>query len=404
MNIRGAFKTLFGREEQRSSPLWTPIDFSWSGETAITPRQAEGVPTVQAALSAISCGIASLPCLVYRRTPEGREEVGHHAFNRLVERGPVEAMDWFSFVQFLIRQCLVHGNALAAIESDEHGRLVGLTPVPWDNVSLRVLETGRMRFDITDPITNYGGRSRQRQLLADEVIFVRDMTDDAVIGVSRLVRAAGVIDAALAMQKFQAGFFKNGARPGGIIRHPGKLGDEAARRLKESWQANFSGGNAGKTAIFEEGMEYQALGATLEDSELVDARRFMTEEIARVFGVPLPLLNVWDHSSFTNSETASKWFATNTLAPWCKRLEGEFSRKLFSRESGLYVEFDMSGLLRGNDEERWKCWQIALQNNVLDPEEVRQAEGWNIRKSPQGDGDAPGPKHGDGTPAADPEK
>jgi hypothetical protein len=35
---------------------------------------------------------------------------------------------------------------------------------------------------------------------------------------------------------------------------------------------------------------------------------------------------------------------------------------------------DLSGLLRGDPETRWKSHEIALRNRVLTPNEVREAE------------------------------
>lgn len=393
MSLFKPLRAIFNRrpEQRAASSSWTPLGASWGLSGGhVSPAQAESVPTVAAAISAVACGIASLPCLLYRETQDGREEVTRHEFNRLVERGPSDSMTWFELVQFTLRQALAHGNALIEVKTDASGRLIGLVPHPWPNVSMQILHDGRVVFDVTDIVSSYGGTGRQRRLLSHEVLYIRDFTDDGLVGTSRLARAAQVIESALTMQRFQAAFFANGARPSGILEHPGVLGDDATERLRRQWTEMYSGAsNVGKTMILEEAMTYKPVASTLEDSELLASRRFLTEEIARVFGVPLPLLNIWDHSSFTNSETASKWFATNTLAPWCKRLESEFSRKLFSEASGLYVEFDMTALLRGNDVERWQCWQIALQNKVLDPSEVRQAEGWNVKAVPVAPSDIP---------------
>lgn len=72
-----------------------------------------------------------------------------------------------------------------------------------------------------------------------------------------------------------------------------------------------------------------------------------------------------------------------------RKLEAEFSRSVFSEaERASYeIDFDMSGLLRGDPETRWKSHEIALRNNVLDADEVREEEGWN----PRGEAAAPEP-------------
>ena len=52
------------------------------------------------------------------------------------------------------------------------------------------------------------------------------------------------IGLALATEKFGAQLFKNGARPGGLLKHPGKISEPAAKRLKEAWTEAYTGDNA----------------------------------------------------------------------------------------------------------------------------------------------------------------
>ena len=42
--------------------------------------------------------------------------------------------------------------------------------------------------------------------------------------------------------------------------------------------------------------------------------------MARLFNVPPPIVGIWDHSSFTNSETAGSWFATYSPGTWARKI------------------------------------------------------------------------------------
>jgi HK97 family phage portal protein len=112
-------------------------------------------------------------------------------------------------------------------------------------------------------------------------------------------------------------------------------------------------------------VSWQQISVSPEDAELLASRRFSTEELARIFQVPPPLVGIWDNSTFTNSETAGRWFATHTLAPWLRKLEAEFSRSVFTAGSPSFLEFDLSGFLRGDPEARWRSYDIAIKNRVL---------------------------------------
>lgn len=120
-----------------------------------------------------------------------------------------------------------------------------------------------------------------------------------------------------------------------------------------------------------------------EDAELLASRRFSTEEIARIFNVPPPMIGDLTHGTFTNSETMLRWFAQGCLNHWTRKIEAEFTRSIFT-DPALELELDLSGLLRGDPEVRWASHKIAVEAGILDANEVRQLEGWN----PRPDGDA----------------
>ena len=74
------------------------------------------------------------------------------------------------------------------------------------------------------------------------------------------------------------------------------------------------------------------------------------------------------------------WFAQFSLAPWAKKIEAEFSRSVFgSASADCSLEIDLSGLMRGDYPARWAAYAVAVQKGILDPNEVREAEGYNPR-------------------------
>ncbi|MEZ5894727.1 MAG: phage portal protein, partial [Parvularculaceae bacterium] len=127
--------------------------------------------------------------------------------------------------------------------------------------------------------------------------------------------------------------------------------------------------------------KYSTIATSPEDMEMLAARRFSVEEMARIFQIPPPLIQDYTHNTFTNSHAASLWFAQHTLGPWVRKLEETLKRALFSeRERRTHsIEFDMSSLLRGDAAQRWAAHDIAVRNNILSPDEIRQIEGWNAR-------------------------
>lgn len=381
MSLKDRFFRFFGpKVEARSSePSWGILGGLGAYGPTVNPRTAENLSTVLACVQAISSGIASLPAYVYRVNANGREEAPTHALARLIADGPNPRQTWPDFIEFLVAQALLRGNALAVIVTDPAGRLVELRAIPWEWVQVQVLPSGRLVYDVTEISSLYGGQGRQRRYLDSEVIHIRDRSDDGLVGRSRLSRAADVVAGAVAVQGIAEGLYRNGINPSGSFSVPGKLDKDARAALRKQLTDTYAGpSNTAKFLILDQGLQWSAMSVTPEDAELLDSRRFTTEEIARIFGCPPPLVGIWDHSSFTNSETAGRWFAQFTLGPWIRKIEAEFNRALLSggriRHS---LEIDLSGFTRGDYEARWRAHEIAVKNGILLANEVREVEGWN---------------------------
>jgi len=61
-----------------------------------------------------------------------------------------------------------------------------------------------------------------------------------------------------------------------------------------------------------------------------------------------------------------------------RKIEAEFSRSVFT-DPAMMLEIDLSGLMRGDYAARWQAHAIAVSNDILDRNEVREIEGWNPR-------------------------
>jgi HK97 family phage portal protein len=346
-------------------------------------RSAENVAAVFGCVQAISSALASLPVIVYRRKGELRIEEPTHPLARLVKAGPNARQSWPDFIEWVAAQSLLKGNALVEVVRDGAGEVHALEPVPWEWVTVLLLPTGRLAFDV-QPNTQLGVAQRRRRLLQGECIHLKDRSDDGYVGRPRLARASDVLSGAVSAQMFAGSFFKNAATPSGVIETPQRITDDGIARLREQLEKKFTGpSKAGKVLILDQNLKWSKTSLSPEDSELLETRRFGVEEICRIFQVPPPIVQDYTHNTFTNSEAAGRWFAQFTIGPWARKLEAEFARAVFPEGAELEIEFDMSAFLRGDPNTRWQAHQIAIASGVLSPNEVRQIEGWNPR--PGGD-------------------
>lgn len=355
--------------------------FAFGGPmNVVRSPMAENLAAVFACVQAIASAIAALPCYVYRETEASRVIDSTHPLQILIRTGPNMHQSWPDFIEWWVASVLLTGNGLVQIESDTAGGLVALNPYPWDRVNVQLLSSGRLKYECTDQSGAYGGFARLRTFLQDEVIHLRDRTDDGVIGKSRLARAASVLGTAMATQEFASASMANGMRPAGSLSFDEKLSADQRNEIRGQLQQNFTGpSNSGKFLVLDGGAKFAAISMTPEDSELLESRRFSTEELARIYQVPPPVIGDLTNGTFTNSETAGRWFAQFTLKAWVKKLEAVLARSLFTLEElrTHSIEFDMSDLLRGDPETRMKTNILAVAGGILTPNEAREVEGWN---------------------------
>jgi HK97 family phage portal protein len=346
-----------------------------------SPWWAENLAAVTSAVTIISRTIASLPAYVYRSTPEGRIKVDDHPVCRLIARpdGTDGIMTWPDFCEWWIASTLLAGNGLAGIEDDGRGAPTRLRPIPWWCANPVVSpQTGRVSFHVAATNLPWWPSFAPMTISSSDALWLRDRTD-SVLGRSALSRAPQTLQAALDVQTFSSETFAKGAKLTGVVEFPGALSAEATARIANSWQQTHAGPwNSAKVAVLEQGGKFSPMAMTLEDAELLSSRKFMAEEIARLFNIPLPILNVWDHSTFTNSDTASQWFGQLTLAPWCRKIEAECSRTLFNDPS-FHIEIDLAALMRGSYSSRIATEISMVRAGIVSADEVRLAEGYPAR-------------------------
>jgi HK97 family phage portal protein len=362
---------------------WPTAGTISSAGYSVSASLAENLSTTTACVNAIASALASLPPFVYRLANDGRAEDPAHPVARLI-RAPNAFQSWPDWIELTMGEVLLQGNALSIIESDVAGNPTALVPVPWQNVSVQLLPSGRLAYDVMTYQAPFGGTGRPQRLLADQVFHLKDRGDNPYVGRSRISRAPEVLGNALALQEFNGAMWKNQATPCGAIEIESGLTQPHFDRLREQFSQRHTGAhNARNVLILDNKAKWTPLSVSPEDAEVLASRRFSVEELARLFGVPAPIIGDLSHGTFTNAETTGRWFAMFTLAPWCRKLEAEFSRSVFATPD-RHLEIDLSGLQRGSYAERWQANVAAVDAGILDANEVREAEGYNPRPAPAG--------------------
>jgi HK97 family phage portal protein len=183
---------------------------------------------------------------------------------------------------------------------------------------------------------------------------------------------------AIATENYGAGFFANGANPGGVLEHPGAIKDPA--KVRDAWEVLYKGAqNSGKVAVLEDGLKFSTVSIPPEAAQFLETRKFQLNEIARIFRVPPHMIGDLDKSSFSNIEQQSLEFVKYCVNPWIIRWEQAMWQNLIplAEKDTHFIKFNLDGLLRGDYETRMKGYAIGIQNGFFSPNDVRKLENMN---------------------------
>lgn len=324
----------------------------------VTPSLALFNTTVFRCVDLISGSIGMLPLYLMRKSDKGGyAEAEDHPLYTVLQYQPNSWQTAYEFRRQMQAHALTHGNAYARIVRGVGRRVVALHPLHPSNVCVEQADD----LTVTYKVTLKGGR--YVELPASEVFHVRDVSDDGVVGLSRVRQAKEAIGLALQTEQAAGRLFKNGTMVGGALTHPGKLGDDEFENLNTSLKDKFSGAeNAHKWLILEEGMKAEQFSPSARDSQQVETRNQQIEEIARAFGVPRPLLMMDDTSWGSGIETLGQFFVRYGLAPWFIAWEQAIARCLLTPDERRThkADFDERELLRGSMKDQAEYLTKAL--------------------------------------------
>ncbi|MBD9636093.1 phage portal protein [Ensifer sp. ENS07] len=326
------------------------------------------VPAVWAAVAFLSRTLASLPLHAYRSTKEGPKKLSGK-IEVVVHDAPNDGMDSFKFRQYFWQQVFTGGRGLAWIERTPQG-IEALWPM--DPAKTVIKRTG---LKVT---YQYSDESGTKEYPAADVIDVPFMLrSNGLHHYGPIVMAAKAIQLALAMNDYGSNFFAGGGVPPLALTGPLPAGADAMKRAQADIKRSVDAAKNANEQVFPipPGYELKPVGIDPAKGQMIDARRFQVEEIARTYQIPPVFLQDLTRATFTNAEQQDLHLVKHLIGQWAEALEGEMNLKIFGRENrGRYVEHNLDGLLRGDFKTRMDGYGTSIQNAIRTPNEVRALE------------------------------
>lgn len=334
---------------------------------SVTTDDALSLSAVFAAVNLLSRVVGSLPLTVYRRWGRAKEVATTHPAYRLLHHSPNSEMTSATCRRVLEWHRLLHGNCYASIQWAGNGKPVAYWPVePW-----------RIRPKRRDDGTLYYELDGKDEIEPEDLIHIPLISNDGITGRSFLDYAVESLGLGIATQQFAAAYFGNGARPGGILKHPGQPPKPQRDEFKRSWEERHQGpANSSRTGVTWGGWEYVPDGFNPEQSQLIEQRRFTTEEVSRWLGIPPHLLRDLARATFSNIEQQNLDFLVYSLGPILVDYEQEFDRKLLSPPE-TFCKHNLAALMRGDTAARSAFYQSMIGNGIYSVNDCRELEDMN---------------------------
>lgn len=382
----GIYDRLLGRfglarKNVSSLELFREIYGGKSSASGVTVnwKTALEVSTVLACCRVIANGIAQVPFRLYQDTGDGTKSVAvKHPLNRILYRRPNAWQTSFGFRETIAFHAVLAGNAYIFVNRVGIAREIKeLIPIEPSRVEAKQLPDYRIEYKVR-------ADSGEVQIFGEEAIWhLRGPSWNSWLGFELTKIAREAVGLAVALEKGQAEFQKNGGRSSGLLAVDEKLSPEKYAFLA-AWLDKYAvgGERANKPMIADQGAKFTPFTMTGVDQQLIESRKFQVEEICREFGV-LPIMVGASDKAATYASVEQMLIAhvVHTLSPWYERIEHSADNNLLSEKeiaAGYYTKFSPNGLMRGSFVDRTNGYAKALGSGgsaaYMTPNEVRALE------------------------------
>jgi HK97 family phage portal protein len=270
------------------------------------------------------------------------------------------------FIFATVSSLALEGNAYWFKTYDGRGQVVNLTLIPASSMGVRLDgPTGNTGNKVYD----YLGKTYQTSDFEHLRLFT---LAGNLKGIGPVQAADADISAALDLRDYATGWFQNSGVPTGVLKTNKMLNKEQADEITTNWNNKQA---TRQVAVLSEGFDYQPTQLTPKDALLTEYQSQITQNIARLFGVPARLLLTGvdgTSDTYTNLSDEQQIFWRHTLMSYTDAIEDALTKCL---PRGTRVGFNYEGLFKADQKGRYEAYAIATANQAwLTPDEVRAKE------------------------------
>jgi HK97 family phage portal protein len=342
-------------EEKEKVTLFEEV-FGYASDK-VTIEDALQIPIVNACVSRVSDVIASTDLRLYKKTDKGREEVENDnrvkILNTKVDNGLINS---FELKKLIVRDYFLKGHCYFYVKRSGN-KVEDIAYL--DNVSIS---------SNSDPFNKlFTIHSYDKTLRPHDTLRITRNTKDGMRGKSIIDETGLHFLLIIKTMERLLTDAKRGFLPKGMFKMEKNIRDLDA--VREDVIKMLSDKNSGYIFL-NSAISYEPLEKKKDAENEAKANASELNKIAAMFGVPVSIIN-----GGANEEDKFN-FINFTILPLLATIEASLNRDLLlEREQGkYYFAFDTKELLKGNLKERFEAYQIAIKNNIMSMDEVRDLE------------------------------
>jgi HK97 family phage portal protein len=308
-------------------------------------------PTLYACLNRLSSDVGKLPFQLKKQDENGiwKLDAANTSYWPLLRKqNSYQTAQQFREAWLLSK--LIQGNAYLLKGRDARGVVQRLWVLDPFRVQPMVADTGdvfyQLNYGTADNLLPEGYPGDQLIIPASEIIHDRmNCFHHQLIGVPPLCAAHWPAVKNLKILRDSTTFFSNGANPGGILTAPSGMKESDAEAVKEYWNTNFQGNNAGKVAVIGADMKFTPFAFKAADSQLVEQMRYSDEQICQPFGIPPFKIGIGSIPAGMKVDDINQLYYSDALQAHIEAMEALLDEGL-GVKSPLGIECDLEPLLR----------------------------------------------------------
>lgn len=311
--------------------------------------------------------------LLYEKRNSGLKEIERHEVIDLLER-PLPRLTKYDIIELTTIILELTGEAFWYKVRDERGKIKGI--FPFLNPQYMTIVPGE-----NSPVVGYvysvPGTGQDIPFELDDIVYFNFPNP---LNFSRGASPVKAIGLDIATEKeaktYNWRFFKNNARPGGVLQTDQALSEDTYERLKTAWNNNHQGvENAGRVAVLEQGLQYTEIGLSQKDMEYLDQRKYSRDAIMALFGTPKSIFGLTEDVNRSNAETSKRVYLEETIEPIIVKLLSIINEQIVATDFADNLFFDYEDLTPEDQEITLSYYKSGLDQGWMTINEVRVLEG-----------------------------